>query len=95
MEEYKLYNVHINTGVSNYVQNISADSPKRAVHIFAYNIAKRFNVTEPDLSNYILKHISALEGGYSNIGGYIYAAALDTSTGKVHEYKITCSLGDE
>ena len=95
MGAMKSYNVHINTGVDSYVRHITAESPKKAVHKFAYYIARSFNVQEPNLSNYILKHISVLEGGYANIGGYIYAEALDTATGKVYEYKITCNLGDE
>lgn len=95
MENCKVYNVHINTGVRNYTQSVKADSPKRAVHIFAYHIAKQFNVKKSDLSNHILSNIEILEGGYDNIWGYIYAEVIDTNTGKRYEYKIKCSLGDE
>ena len=38
---------------------------------------------------------SATVHGYENIGGYIYAAAVDVITGKIYEYKIACDLGDE
>ena len=95
MIKNKQYKIHINTGVGNYAQLIIAGSPKEAVHRFAYRLALRFNVKKSDLSRYILKNISTLDCGYENIGGYIYAAAVDVITGKIYEYKIACDLGDE